>query len=382
MNEWVTDAPGEAYCSVADSTDSDQVYLSGITDLDEEFVVVVTPETSGVLLPEVPSLDRYRSAAETVATVSEYDVAALLADHEYGEAFGRVIYRFLTDLGIDEITVPPAFPYQFGVVLSELGVEVTPEHGLVTARRRRKSPTERDHIRAAHEAAEAAVEAVATEIRGAETDGDRLVAEGRPLTAARLKRLAERTVARHDASMEYMQLTSGPASADPRETGRGEIHADGPILVDVCPAVEGYVADFARTLRPAASPPAVAELFQDVTAVLRQTLDRLEAGRTGRAVCEEICAAYEDRGYNTDHTATDGGFITFGGHGVGLDIHEEPFISADGGQIEPGAVLSVEPGLYDPSVGGVRIEEVVVIEQEGPRVLGELPWDLTYESPR
>jgi Xaa-Pro aminopeptidase len=106
-------------------------------------------------------------------------------------------------------------------------------------------------------------------------------------------------------------------------------------------------------------------------------LDTVEAGATGAAVHGAACEVYEDAGLPTlrNDEDTETGFIHSTGHGVGLDVHELPQVSPSGGELEAGHVITIEPGLYDPDVGGVRLEDLVVVTEDGYENLTDYPMD-------
>jgi Xaa-Pro aminopeptidase len=124
------------------------------------------------------------------------------------------------------------------------------------------------------------------------------------------------------------------------------------------------------------TPDAAAHAFYETTEeALAAALDTIEAGVTGEAVHHAVCDVYEDAGYATlrSDEAAETGFIHSTGHGVGLEVHEEPRLSETGEELEAGNVVTVEPGLYDPDVGGVRVEDLVVVTEDGYENLTEYP---------
>jgi Xaa-Pro aminopeptidase len=119
--------------------------------------------------------------------------------------------------------------------------------------------------------------------------------------------------------------------------------------------------------------------WYDLTAEAQDAaLAAIEPGVTGAAVHDAACDVYEDAGLRTlrSDERTETGFIHSTGHGVGLDIHELPQVAPGGEELEPGHVITVEPGLYDPEVGGVRIEDLVVVTEDGHENLTDYPRQL------
>lgn len=114
---------------------------------------------------------------------------------------------------------------------------------------------------------------------------------------------------------------------------------------------------------------------------LDAALDVVEPGATGEEVHDAVCDVYEDAGEPTlrDDPETETGFIHGTGHGVGLAVHELPSLSFEGGELEAGNVITIEPGLYDPEVGGVRVEDFVLVTEDGYENLTDYPKRLRVE---
>jgi len=115
------------------------------------------------------------------------------------------------------------------------------------------------------------------------------------------------------------------------------------------------------------------DLTVDVKAAALETLEV-----TDEAVHDAVCDVYEAAGHETlrSNPEADTGFIHSTGHGVGLDIHELPHVAPGGEELEPGHVITIEPGLYDPDVGGMRVEDLVVVTADGCENLTEYHTDL------
>ncbi len=166
-------------------------------------------------------------------------------------------------------------------------------------------------------------------------------------------------------------VSSGRLSADPHSIGEGEIEDH--VVIDVFPKSRrhGYFSDFTRTV--------IVERNDEIEDMLKAVI---EAQRRGIGVIREgvkasevhiaVCEALEEMGYHTSRRGYDEGFIHSTGHGVGLEVHEEPSISENSDEVlKAGMVFTVEPGLYYKDVGGVRVEDVVVVKRDGCEVLTE-----------
>jgi Xaa-Pro aminopeptidase len=204
-----------------------------------------------------------------------------------------------------------------------------------------------------------------------------------PLTSERVAESIEVTLLREGCALDETIVACGSDAADPHDRGSGPLAAGESIIVDIFPRdkATGYHSDMTRTFVKGEASDEL-RAWHDVTDEARAAaLSAVEPGATGTEVHDVVCDVYESAGHPTlrSDPSTETGFIHSTGHGVGLDVHELPRVSPGGGELEPGHVITIEPGLYDPAVGGVRIEDIVVVTEDGHENLVEYPIDLVVE---
>ncbi|WP_302080152.1 M24 family metallopeptidase [Salinibaculum rarum] len=361
----------DGYLIDAASDDSDQYYLSGF-DAPDPFLTLYDGD---VRLLFARSLEYGRaveeSAATTVQRYVDFDHEAKIEAYGHREAVDRVHADFLSAHGVDSVAVPPRFPLRTADGLREQGIEVVPdEDGTITEIRATKTDTEVDHIRTAQRANEAAMERAETLIASAEIDeAGRLQYDGDVLTSERVKEAIEVTLLRHGCALDETIVACGRDAADPHDRGSGPLVAGEPIIVDIFPRDKAtkYHADMTRTFCRGEPTDTVREWYDLTQRAKEAALEAVEPGVTGGAVHDAVCDVYEDAGLPTlrSDERTETGFIHSTGHGVGLDVHELPRVSPGGETLQPGHVITIEPGLYDPEVGGIRIEDFVVVTEDG-----------------
>jgi Xaa-Pro aminopeptidase len=178
---------------------------------------------------------------------------------------------------------------------------------------------------------------------------------------------------------EEIIVACGLPSADPHFNGNAEdkIKAEQPIVLDVYPRSikKRYWSDMTRTLVKRKASDAVKRMFDAVSEAKNSCIDALRAGAFGSDMYDLCCDVFEKAGYDTPRGGKNlvKGFTHSLGHGVGLEIHEDPTMSEFNKKpLEEHSVVTVEPGLYDPEVGGVRIEDIVEITENGCNNLTKL----------
>ncbi len=231
-----------------------------------------------------------------------------------------------------------------------------------------KDDDEIDAVRRTQKANEEAMRAAETLLEEAETRDGELVHDGETLTAERVKTEIEVALVRERCALDSTIVACGERGADPHWRGEGALRPDEPIIVDIFPrGEERYFADMTRTFVVGEPDERVREMYETTVEAQEAAFEVLSqgAGVTGEEVHDAVCDVYEDAGYGTVRNGDETGFIHSTGHGVGLEIHEGPRLSAGGGELESGNVVTVEPGLYLPEVGGVRVEDLVVVRDDG-----------------
>jgi Xaa-Pro aminopeptidase len=284
------------------------------------------------------------------------------------------------------LVVPANLPVSVADRLRADGVEVVPDEREFIRRRRAKTQAEIAGVRRAQQAADAAMAAAAELLRAAQANGDILQLNGEPLTAEMVRARIREVCAEHDAPTgDDIIVASGPAGATGHENGSGPLGAGVPIVIDIWPRDEesGCFADMTRTF-VAGGPVAadVARWHSLCEEALNRVCAALEPGVTGRELFGAACDVFEEAGEPTQRTKRDGetlhdGFFHSLGHGVGLEVHEEPSLGRTGtDELVAGDVIAIEPGCYRNGYGGVRVEDLMLVTEDGYERLTDFPYAL------
>ncbi|NLV10971.1 M24 family metallopeptidase [Halomicrobium mukohataei] len=372
----------DGYLIDADSTDSDQYYLSGF-DAPDPFLTLYDGEVH-LLFSRSLEYGRAKKEARADTVERHVDFGYQRKVEEYGpqEGVSRVIAAFLDAYDVESVAVPPRFPLSTADRLRDRGVTVESDaESVITEIRATKTDEEIEHIETAQRANEAAMAAAEELLRESRTAAKgQLLYDGERVTSERIKEEIEVTLLRHGCALDETIVACGSDAADPHDRGSGPLRAGEPIIVDIFPQDKAskYHADMTRTFVVGEPDETVAEWYELTARAHAAALNAIEPGATGAEVHDAVCDVYEAAGQPTlrSDESTETGFIHSTGHGVGLDVHELPRVAPNGGVLEPGHVVTVEPGLYDPEVGGVRIEDFVVVTEDGYENLTEYPKEL------
>lgn len=273
------------------------------------------------------------------------------------------------------VRVPSDFPLGLARAMETAGVRVAPVRGHFWPQREIKSPAEVRCIRRALAITEAGM-ARAVEVlrRTAIGRGGRLMWSGRVLTSGMLRAEADAAMLRAGGVPEGTIVAGGRQACDPHERGHGPLRAHELIILDMFPrdARSGYYGDLTRTVVRGRAGEAQRRMWEVALCGQRLALGMIRPRAEGRKIHEAVQACFTERGFPTEQRRGRWvGFFHGTGHGLGLDLHEPPRLGA--ARLRAGQVFTVEPGLYDPAVGGVRHEDVVVVTEEGARRLSRFP---------
>lgn len=273
--------------------------------------------------------------------------------------------------GARKAVVPVDFPIGVADALRAGGTHIEVCDARLFPERAVKSRAEVGSIRRAQKAAGAGLERALAVLKAASVARDgALVWRRQPLTSEILKTEIHQVLLSNGCAGFETIASCGRASADPHERGSGRLFARQPIVLDIFPRdiAGGYYGDLTRTVVKGQPPPMLAKMYDAVKEAQAAALAAVRARAQCKSVHEAACMVFKRRGFQTDITsAKPKGFIHSTGHGVGLEVHEAPSISSRPGLLKSGNVITIEPGLYYPEIGGVRIEDTVEVVQGGWR---------------
>ena len=348
-------------------------------------------EVSGRRVVVIASMeaDRVKRAAPDVEVIDPYSLGLdelIARGLRWHEIDTELCLRAARELGARRLVVPGALAVAVADRLRAEGIEVVPDEPVFVGRRRRKNEAELEGIRRAQAAADAGMAAAAEMLHSAGVEDGTLTLDGQALTSERVRTRIREVCARHGAPTdEDIIIAAGAAGAVGHDHGSGPLPPGTPIIIDLWPRDErsGCWADMTRTFVAGGEPaPDVSRWHELSHSALAGVLKATRPGVTGRELFDTACDVFEEAGEPTQRTKPEGeplsdGFFHSLGHGVGLEVHEEPALGLTGtDELVPGDVVAVEPGCYRKGYGGVRLEDLVLVTENGCEVITKFPYEL------
>ena len=374
----VGDADAAAFVAVGDRSDDDLRYLSRFGGPDREYAVVVTPDRAALT---APGLFDEQAEREFVAGAPDDGVAREVRTGNQGDPAGVRAGAVLNDLDADGTTVltPASVPHDAALYLENAGYDLESTTAVADARER-KTEAELACLRRVQAVTCRGMARAEAVLAAAESDGDDLLFEGEPLTTEVLRREVDAEMARHGVrSAGNTVIGAGPTAADLHYTGIDHVAPGETVLLDISPrGPHGYYGDLTRTFVVDSDGGWERRAFVAVEQAHETALEHVEACVTAATVHEEAAAELTAHGFRIDSAEVG---LTHGvGHGVGVSLHEGPSLRAEQ-PLEAGNVVTIEPGVYDPEIGGVRIEDLVAVTENGYERLASYPVRFTPPAP-
>lgn len=293
-----------------------------------------------------------------------------------GRTAADVMAWILRSRNVSQVTVPENFWTSVSDGLRERGIGVQVKKGVFWESREIKTAEEIRWVEESLRVTAEAIQTAARVLQESKIEGDGLVFESGPLTAERMRGIMNAYMASQNCSAKDTIIAGGDQACDPHHIGSGPLPANRPIVIDVFPrSIETlYWGDMTRTFVKGKASAEIRKMHQAVFEGQQLGMSLIRDGVDGTEVHRRIVELFDAMGYKTEPRGDKMvGFFHGTGHGLGLDIHEAPSIGRRGTILKTNAVVTVEPGLYYLGTGGIRIEDVVVVEPNGCRPISRCP---------
>jgi Xaa-Pro aminopeptidase len=361
----------------ASDTDADMLYATKFWAPDP-FIFLERNGKRTLVLSDL-EIDRGRKQADA----DEFVMFSELEREVQGKSrkappYERVLAHFLKKRGVRSATVPANFPLRYAEELTMNKIRVRATNGFFWPAREAKSNEEVEMmgqaLRITEQGLKRAIEVLTQSKSGS---GKRLRWHGKALTSEILRAEIDSAILRAGGIPQGTIVAGGDQACDPHERGFGPLYADSLIILDVFPrdAKTGYFGDMTRTVLRGRASDAQRKLWETVKSGQGLGLRRIKAGVDGMTIHKAIQELFASRGFPTElRKGRRVGFFHGTGHGLGLEIHEHPRLQKV--TLKDRQVLTVEPGLYYPGLGGARLEDVVLVTKTGCKILSRFPKQL------
>ena len=356
---------------------ADQLYFSGFRVGDPFISFAWRGQRYGVLNALEFGRARKESALDHVLSLEDWTATAkqVLKVEQPGPA--DVIAALARHFKITDFRVPSNFPLGLATKLQQRRIRLEPVDGGLFPEREIKTAAEARAIAEGNRCSAAGFAAAEALLRQAKISAGRLMLGRRPLTSERLREEIEIACLRAGAVSLDTIAAGGDQACDPHCVGHGPLRAHELIIIDIFPRViaTGFHGDMTRTFLKGTPSDAQRKLVAAVRSAHGNAIQAVRAGVDGRTVHTGVVAHFEKLGYKTTRGPKGAeGFFHGTGHGLGLEVHESPSLGRRESRLRKGAVVTVEPGLYYPGLGGCRIEDVVQVTARAPKMLSDYPY--------
>jgi Xaa-Pro aminopeptidase len=358
---------------VADSEhDANMLYAVGMF-VPDPFIYFRWEGHCHIVLSDL-EIDRAKKNAKHCRVLSYNQCIEKLRRRIKRPGLAAVVSLLMRERKLRKIFVPANFPHGLARELRNYKIKVRVKKGGIFPQREFKNADEIKKISAALMMAEVGLAEGIQALKTSKVGRDRkLTYHGAPLTSEKLRSVIDIAILQAGGLASHTIVAGGRQACDPHEQGHGALRAHEPIILDVFPRSQktGYFGDITRTVVRGRASDAVRRLYDTVARGQEIGFKKIQCKAKGAEIHRAIESFFESEGYKTGRkNGRMQGFFHGTGHGLGMEIHEAPRISLTSNDVlQPGHVVTVEPGLYYPQIGGIRLEDVVTITPTGARNL-------------
>jgi Xaa-Pro aminopeptidase len=328
---------------------------------------------------------RKHARADQVACPADFaPESGLSGDRETATA--QAVAECLRRNDVKNVVADRTLPLIFAHEMAQAGIAVECDLDWGVLERRSKDEQEIACLREAQAFTEGAMRMACEMVAGATARDDGVLVVGdEPLTSERVRAAIDVWLLERGYSNPTSIIAGGPSGADCHDVGSGELRTAQPVIIDIfpCNRETRYNGDCTRTVVHGDISEQLIEMHAAVVAAKAAAIGACRAGVTGEQVHNATLDAIRARGYAVGLPEADTPdsycAITHGtGHGIGLDVHEPPLLDKGGPELVVGDAVTIEPGLYCKSIGGMRVEDMVIVTEDGCDNLNTLPEGLAW----
>jgi Xaa-Pro aminopeptidase len=303
------------------------------------------------------------------------------AKKKYGPSAGiaELILCVAAAHGQKAFRIPDDFPAALYAKLTRGGLKLEFADGMLFPAREVKTAAEAAAIQAGNKLSAVGFATAEKVLRASRIKGRTLVYRGQVLTSERLRFLIDVAIKEAGGEARDTIVAGGDQACDPHERGSGPLRPHELIILDIFPrhTASGYYGDMTRTYLKGRPREVQRRMVATVLAAQRAAIRAIRAGVDGKTIHEGVAEHFRSAGYETKRGANGAvGFFHGTGHGLGLAVHDPGCrLGAVPSILKKGAVVTVEPGLYYPGLGGCRWEDVVQVTATGCKMLSRHPYN-------
>jgi Xaa-Pro aminopeptidase len=347
------------------------------------------PNEKSILIMRDIEMDRARKHAKVDVVCCPKDFepeSGLSGDRETATA--QAVTELLRREGAKTVVADRSLPFIYANMIASSGVAVVCDTELGVFTRRAKDAQEIEWLRKAQATTEGAIEMACRLIANATADSEGVLQhEGQPLTSERVRFEIDVWLLKKGFANVPSIIASGPQGADCHEHGSGPLKTGQPIIVDIFPQDQstGYNGDYTRSVVHGTISDELKKMHAAVVAAKQAGQNATAPGVSGESVHQAVIDTIRQHGFEiglppADATDDYCAMVHGTGHGIGLEVHESPLLDFKGPTLVLHDALTIEPGLYCKSIGGLRLEDVVLVTENGCESLNQLPEGLDWKD--